>query len=428
MLSSLELENFRAFSKPVRFEFKPITVLIGKNSSGKSSLIKWLQMARQSVEGDGEREFLIPNGNHVELGAWNDLRNRTCKARKHKFTLELSTRLSPLQVDVENISRVNESENDGNVSYDGTPLADCRVRGDILYKADQSFGTQEIVVKSRDGRVLYRNTVRNLKGSRLLNPRKTQGADFISAMTDDLRFLDPARKFLGSVRHLSALRRETRSVIDMRIPPAGDVGHEGEHTIQHLVAILTGEARRAPDQLEFILRHARNVLHVDNLKIQRTGDGLVLRPEGRNMDTRASHRLSDFGFGVSQSLPVFVQGAILEKGEVLTVEQPEAQLHPTAQLELGTFFAELWTKRGVCSIVESHSGNVLLRLKHLVKKGELSPDDVGVCYVLPENQKTAVRNLRMTPQGELEDGLEMEFFGADVFEAITVNALPAPNR
>jgi len=82
----------------------------------------------------------------------------------------------------------------------------------------------------------------------------------------------------------------------------------------------------------------------------------------------------------------------------------------------------------VASIIESHSGNVLLRLKHLVKQGELSPEDVGVCYVLPVNKTTVVRNLRMKPDGDLEDGLEMEFFGADVFEAIAVNALPAPKQ
>ncbi|MCX6865274.1 MAG: hypothetical protein NTV46_03465 [Verrucomicrobia bacterium] len=389
-------------------------------------------MARQSVQGDGEREFLTPNGDHVELGAWNDLRNRVAKSRKHRFAIELEAKLSPLQISA-NVERRfgngNRGAKDGkSMFYEGTPLCVSRVRGDVMYQLEPSFGMQEIVITNRDGGRLYSNTIRNLKGSSLLNPRKVPGEDLLISMADDLRFLDPARKVIGNVKHLSALRQDTRGVIELRTPSAGDVGHEGQYCLQHLVSILTDGARKGPGQLDFILRHSRAVLHVDNLKVHRTGEGLVLRPEGRNMDTKASHRLSDFGFGVSQALPVFVQGAIMEDGEVLTVEQPEAQLHPTAQLELGSFFAELWKKRGVASIIESHSGNVLLRLKHLVRKGDLSPDDVGVCYVLPVNGTTEVRNLRMKADGDLEDGLEMEFFGADVFEAIEVNALPKPRK
>lgn len=432
MLKAVELENFRAFSKRVRFEFKPITVLIGKNSSGKSSLLKWLQMARQSVEGDSEREFLTVNGNHVELGAWNDLRNKAVRARKHRFIIELETRLREFSAHV-NVERGNtktkETEKHGKtVAYEGTPLANCRVVGDVMYQTDQAFGLQDIKMTNRDGGYLFSHTLRNLKGSSLLNPRKVTDEEFFASMTDDLRFLEPARKVIEKIRHLSALRRETRSVIDLRTPPSGEIGHEGEHTMQHLVAILSDGGRKAPGQLSFILRHARAVLHIDDLKIHRTGEGLVMRPEGRNMETKASHRLSDFGFGVSQALPVFVQGAIMEAGELLTVEQPEAQLHPTAQLDLGSFFADLWKKRGVASIIETHSSNVLLRLRKHVRAGELNPGDIAVAYVHVEKGVTKVTNMSVKANGELDGHLPMEFFGADLFEALEFNAIPRPSE
>lgn len=424
MLQALELENFRAFSKRVRFEFKPITVVIGRNSSGKSTLLKWLQMARQSVQGSNESEFLRTNGDHVELGAWTDLRNKAVRNKKHRFALRMETRLLPLQgID----SDMGAAGSGGRtIQAEGTPLAVCRLTGDVLYQADQSFGMQGISITTRDGGYLFSQTVRNLKGSGLLRPQPHAGETWMKSIANDQRFLEPMRRFLGSIKHLSALRMETRSVIDNRVPPKGDVGHTAEHAIQHLVALLANGARRAPGQMDFILRHSRAVLHLDDLKILRAADGLVLRPEGRNMDTRASHRLSDFGFGVSQALPVFVQGAIMEAGELLTVEQPEAQLHPTAQLELGSFFGELWKKRGVASIIESHSSNVLLRLRRHVRAGELSADDVGVAYVTVENGVTTVTNMSVKPDGELDGHLPMEFFGADIFEALEFNALPRP--
>ncbi|MEQ1933642.1 MAG: AAA family ATPase [Fimbriimonadaceae bacterium] len=422
MLKAVELENFRAFSKQVRFDFKPITVLIGRNNSGKSTLLKWLQMARQSVRGTSEHEFLCPNGDHVALGAWNDARNKAVRHKKHRFALRLETRLLPLQC-LDAGKPDGQQQSGRPVQTEETPLALCSVRGDCLYQTDEPIGLQEIVITNRDGGHLFSQTLRNLRGSGLLRPQLQTGDHWMKSVADDLRYLDPMRRFIGSVKHLSALRMETRSVIDNRTPPRGDVGHMGENTIQHLVAILSNGGRKTPGQIDFILRHSRSVLNIDDLKIRRLGDGLVLRPEGRNMDTKAKHRLGDFGLGVSQALPVFVQGAIMEDGELLTVEQPEAQLHPTVQLELGSFFAELWKERGVASIIETHSGNILLRLRRLVREGYLEPGDVGVCYCTTDKGRAEVVNMNVKNDGELDGHLPMEFFGADIFEALEFNAI-----
>ena len=70
----------------------------------------------------------------------------------------------------------------------------------------------------------------------------------------------------------------------------------------------------------------------------------------------------------------------MEPYTTLMVEQPEAQLHPTAQLEMGGFFADLWNKRKVGSIIETHSDNILLRLRRLIAKGDLSHKDVSIAY------------------------------------------------
>lgn len=40
---ALSVENFRIFNDECRFEFKPITILVGPNGSGKTTLLKAMQ-------------------------------------------------------------------------------------------------------------------------------------------------------------------------------------------------------------------------------------------------------------------------------------------------------------------------------------------------------------------------------------------------
>jgi predicted ATPase len=95
-------------------------------------------------------------------------------------------------------------------------------------------------------------------------------------------------------------------------------------------------------------------------------------------------------------------------------------------LELGGFFASLWAERKVPTLIETHSANVLLRLRRLVKEGQIKPDEITVAYFTVEERArgavVVVKNLDVQADGSLEKGLPMEFFGADVIEAIEMGA------
>src|SRR5207253_2834755 len=79
MIEEIEIGNFRAFSKPVTIRLRPITILVGKNSAGKSTLMKFLLMIRQSLESSHAGffvDFFVTEGRHVRLGEFRHLRNR----------------------------------------------------------------------------------------------------------------------------------------------------------------------------------------------------------------------------------------------------------------------------------------------------------------------------------------------------------------
>ena len=89
MLAELKLSNFRIFDDEVTVRFRPITVLIGRNSSGKSSIIKFLLMLQQSIN-PGRSQFLTAEGDRVNLGAFSALKNSL--TAKKNLTFELAFR------------------------------------------------------------------------------------------------------------------------------------------------------------------------------------------------------------------------------------------------------------------------------------------------------------------------------------------------
>ena len=67
-IKSISFENYKAFAEKQTMQLKPITVLIGKNSSGKSSIAKLFPLLENSLSGLIDEPLLI-NNNGVELGA-----------------------------------------------------------------------------------------------------------------------------------------------------------------------------------------------------------------------------------------------------------------------------------------------------------------------------------------------------------------------
>ena len=145
-----------------------------------------------------------------------------------------------------------------------------------------------------------------------------------------------------------------------------------------------------------------------------TRAGQISQGFARNPATGAAAQLADLGWGARQCLPILVQGAIMPANTTLMVEQPEAQLHPSAQREMGGYFADLWNQRQVGSIIETHSDNILRRLQQAVASGELAPHDVSVAYCTFDATnpgRPIVKNLDINRNGTLAAGLPPDFFG-----------------
>ena len=73
MLTGLRLKNFRSISDSGELRLANLTFLLGPNSSGKTSLIHALRVARQTVDSRDQQVSLVLQGSYVDLGTYSDL-------------------------------------------------------------------------------------------------------------------------------------------------------------------------------------------------------------------------------------------------------------------------------------------------------------------------------------------------------------------
>lgn len=71
-MESFRVKNFKSISNLVEINIKPITVFVGKNGSGKSSLLRVLPLLKQSFETNRVDQFLW-YGEHVDFGDFTNV-------------------------------------------------------------------------------------------------------------------------------------------------------------------------------------------------------------------------------------------------------------------------------------------------------------------------------------------------------------------
>jgi len=74
IIKSLTIENFKGINKPIIIDFKPITLLFGPNSAGKSTVVQALHYALEIFErGNLDPDKTALGGNAVDLGGFETM-------------------------------------------------------------------------------------------------------------------------------------------------------------------------------------------------------------------------------------------------------------------------------------------------------------------------------------------------------------------
>ena len=419
MLTHLKLENFKIWKTTVPIRLAPLTLLLGTNSSGKSSLIQSLLLIRQTVKGSDhslDLNFGSPDaGDSVALGQFKDVLCRHGAAS-------------------ESIRR-NQIGIEFRWSEDGS------VANSLLFSARYGVGASGSAILDylRLGREGEAFTVLRLKSNiyklTLATERKSlgQSSDYrpelsfalsaavlyrLGEKAEPIKLIGPALyNELGKIIYLGPLRRLAQRdyIWSGRMPT--HIGDDGAKAIDILIAsgIAKQSAirRRKTPPAEATL-FDQTVFWLNEMNL---ADGLVVNAIGNSARYELlvkhhgeSSNLKDVGVGVSQVLPVIVAALFAKPGHIVMVEEPESHLHPLAQSKLAELLAQVSKERNVQFIVETHSEHLFRRMQTLIAKQQIAPNDAAMYFVERDGKAARMRSLELDDFGRVKNWPE-GFFG-----------------
>lgn len=107
------------------------------------------------------------------------------------------------------------------------------------------------------------------------------------------------------------------------------------------------------------------------------------------------------GFGISYILPIVVNGLLSGSGEMLIVENPEAHLHPFSQSRIGRFLAMV-ASSGTQVIVETHSEHIINGIRIYALINDLSPSDILINYIAKgEKPGCNIQEINLNPNADI---------------------------
>ena len=129
--------------------------------------------------------------------------------------------------------------------------------------------------------------------------------------------------------------------------------------------------------------------------------------------------ITDVGFGISQVLPIIIQGFLSPANSITVVEQPEIHLHPTMQADLGDLFIDIVNNSHKKIIIETHSEYLLRRIRRRIAEGKISAEDVSICLFHPRStdHPASVEVLKIGEKGGFQ--WPEDFYGGALYDDVT---------
>lgn len=442
MMDEIRLKNFRCFREEQTARLAPLTLLVGENSTGKTSFLALIRalwdLARRNRVPDFKEE-------PYDLGSFDEIahhrgarggRAETFEAgfavtyEDQETTEDAGYRLNivfgkkgtvPFPVERrfsdsdENVWFEHGLQQDGSWRFSfGTPS------GEWVLKKDANFGSwvsDDDVVPSyillefflrgwidRKGRKI-RSELTTLSGSGEPSESDWNLIERIYTSHRKSLLYDESLDLYAS----APVRSKPHRTYDPSRPTRDP---EGDYVPMYLADLYFRDVTRWKALKDALEKFGKEAGLFDEISVKpfgKTASGpfqLQIRKSGRKAKG-PQRNLIDVGYGVSQVLPVITELLRHDAPPMFLLQQPEVHLHPSAQAALGSLLCQVATPRRQL-VVETHSDHLLDRVRMDVRDGvgKLKPEDVSILYFERGDLDVRIHSLRLDEEGNVLDAPE----------------------
>jgi len=350
MISQIKFKNFKLFKKEQTLEFKPITILIGKNNTGKSAVLKLPTLIEGALNSKSPAPINLENKGILQGNRFIDL-----VYGKFGRAIEL------------------ELKQENNIEGDFSTLISHIIIDNTTDKPILEYWklNDEIELQKVEDNV-YTNELTNEEYTCYFNGILL---DTLSCKTNrDIN--TPSLSFTLNTDFIGAVREQPRPFYQFSLTKTEESGIDGSKLYNFLIEDYLTTDKKYFNQINkwFSSKFEGWSIYID---VDNEPFHIELRKGSLHIN------LSQTGMGIGQSLPLISRAFKPCKEETLIiVEEPESHLHPYAHAEIAQLFVDsLANDKNKKYFIETHSLNFVLRIRRLVAEGKLKKEDLGIYYV-----------------------------------------------
>ena len=394
-ITKIAVTGFKLLANECAIDIRPLTILAGANSSGKSSIMQPLLMLKQTLDAPYDPGPLLIEGPNVQFtSAEQFLSKLTGEERANRFQIGIESRGINSFFSTTTTFRKGQSGIELIEMRTTSKLGDNQLLQDItLYPEMPS----EKIKLLADRNPVLKGFDAVMRSRCFLRLESQDDHAFLNITTPILE-----SQIFNSI-HLPGLRGNPERTYKLT-----STGPRYPGTFENYAASIIHEWQETKDNCLNLLADALYTLGLaGQIRTQKIGDTRIELQVGRLPDDRTAETdmvsIADVGFGVSQVLPVLVALIVAEPGQLIYLEQPELHLHPRAQVALAQVLAAA-AKRGVRVVAETHSSLLLLAVQTLVAEGDLPPELVKLhWFTRGENGATEINTADLDEAGAYGD-------------------------
>lgn len=431
------LDHVRCFSARRYVPIRPLTLLVGENSSGKSTFLAATACVLDQVNFPVAPGFNDPP---YSLGTYETIATITPGKRKSASTFSIGFRHEQhedgIKSDLREALATYESRR-GAPALQRLIVETLKGKLEIDLSESNIGGCLTLTALGRRPKVNWQQTFEFNADVRSAGPEqprrfwysilgaayqelharalKVQSDSDQSIARTAVIYEHSAMSFLNEIeKSLVPTGYLARSIAPIRSKPrrtyddlSESFNPEGNHIPPFLARQFSSESGLKMQETQrlrtAIKRFGEESGMFQDVTIKKLGSGSGYPFQIQVIVNGAPTNLNDVGYGVSQILPIIVESEFTSQNNLRLMQQPEVHLHPRAQAALGSLFARLAADGDRRFVVETHSDYLLDRVRQEVANGTITADRVAILFFDKPERETTVHLIELDDLGNVVD-------------------------